>query len=307
MSDFISNKPPANKKHTQANSSKEDREKVLSSGLAQGITNEPKTKWNKAACEVVYPGNTNCEIVLGRDRDGSWSTGEGRSPKAGTSSITLLCGRIENNPNFGADAASICISENSLIDRKYDLMASSGGEQQIQTRSSIGMKADDVRMVGRRSLKIITTGEPTHASMKIHAEQGLTPSPSSNTGIDIIANNETDSLQPIVLGDNLVDALSYLAELLEQLIQLQVSYYSTQNDLNMTLIDHMHFTGFYDNISLFSEPVTFQGVKTMCNQLQDYALGLEGYLRDNLANFSKDYLSAMGGNKYINSRYNKVN
>lgn len=303
--DFVSNKKETEK--PQANDSKTLYEKVKSSGVAQGVVFEPIPDYNKADCEEVWEGTSNCMVILGRDRDGSWGTGEGRKPKRGAASITFLTGRMTNNPNLSDDGASICISENSLVDRKYDLFTPSGDGEQTQTRSSIGMKADDVRMVGRRTLRLVTTSEPPYASSKALAAMGMTPAAGSNTGIEIIANNEIDTLQPMVLGKNLEATLRELVAVIEQLIQLQIAYYGAQNDLNMTLTDHMHFTGFYDNISLFSEPVTYQGIKTICNHLQDYAMGNLKFMKNQIGDLVKDRLTETGGSKYINSAYNKVN
>jgi len=303
----ISNRPKKSEKHLDAEASKSKKEKIHSSGIAQGILAEQISDFNKAGCEKKWEGHSNCIVVLGRDRDGSWSTGEGRNPKQGTAAISLIAGRKTNNPNFSGDGASICISENSFVDRKFDLIVPSEGQQQTVARSSIGIKADDIRLVGRRTLRITTTGEPTYAAQKFLSD--ISPAASSSTGVEIVANNEIDSLQPMVLGDNLVEALEFLIKIVEQLIQLQIAFYSQQNDLNMTALDHMHYTGFYDNKSLFSDSLTLQGIKTIANHLQDYANGLANMcgMYGPLAEFENTYLKPSGAEKYINSGYNKVN
>tara|TARA_B100000073_G_scaffold342239_1_gene344997 strand:+ start:1133 stop:2059 length:927 start_codon:yes stop_codon:yes gene_type:complete len=303
----VPNKPTVSERHTEANESKTRKEIIHSSGIAQGTIEEYIPDYNTAGCEDKWEGNSNCIVVLGRDRDGSWSTGEGRNPKQGTAAISLISGRKTNNPNFSEDAASICISESSFVDRKFDLVVPSAQQKQTSPRSSVGIKADDVRLIGRRTLRIATTGEPTYALQKTLGD--ISPGASSATGIEIVANNDVDSLQPIVLGDNLVSALEHLVAIIEQLVQIQVAYYTQQNDLNMTMLDHMHYTGFYDNKSLFSDSLVFQGVKTISNHFQDYLNGLVNMLGQYgpLAQFEKDYLKPTGADKYINSTYNKVN
>lgn len=303
----IPNRPKTSEEHAEAESSKTKKEIIYSSGIAQGTIEENIPDFNTAGCEDKWEGNSNCIILLGRDRDGSWSTGEGRNPKQGTAAISLIAGRRNNNPNFSDDAASICISESSFVDRKFDLIVPSEGQKQSTPRSSIGIKADDVRLIGRRTLRIATTGEPTYILQKTLGE--ISPGPSSTTGVEIVANDDVDTLQPMVLGDNLTEALQNLVSIIEQVIQIQVAYYSQQNDLNMTLLDHMHYTGFYDNKSLFSDSLVFQGVKTISNHFQDYLNGLVNMLGQYgpLSQFEKDYLKPTGANKYINSTYNKVN
>jgi hypothetical protein len=217
---------------------------------------EPLPLFNRSNREKVFR-HKNSYIVLGKDRHASiQSTQYG----TGGSMIDLVVGRgssfkpvgsgqpyaqmpdanISLNTNFYTDAARVYISQKADIDYYFGLadVALTDKEQ----RSAVGLKADQVRIIGRRSIKIVTgkgsgKGGPNG---EFNADGGKIDGPGT---ISLIAGNytgqstvpilpfmakirgvlqdreeeELNVLQPIPKGDNLIACIRHIAAILSDL------------------------------------------------------------------------------------------
>tara|TARA_R110000824_G_scaffold4217_3_gene20057 strand:- start:2314 stop:3327 length:1014 start_codon:yes stop_codon:yes gene_type:complete len=232
-------------------------EKEPSKGMYGQGQVEPTPSFKRASCEVIYAGQNNSAIVLGRDRSASLGGGGGGEGGTQCSMIDLVTGYASAykndkgqygppdadvfvDPNFFSDGARIYITQRGDIDKYFGLAQGSErfnrrGNSNSEKRSAIGIKADHVRIVGRRHIKFITgravaegfgpTGERLSTGGVNEAGPG---------GIDFIVGNYSDAealsikakmaagtpmedlfmedyidkLQPIPKGDNLVKCLN---------------------------------------------------------------------------------------------------
>jgi|6_EtaG_2_1085325.scaffolds.fasta_scaffold00080_35 hypothetical protein len=174
-------------------------------------------------------------ITLGSDRPSSRASGTGARGHQGTSTIDLVVGRgagagkgagpqegtmVDNM--FTADAARIYISQLTNLDKHFGLAGGKYGYSQM--RSGVAIKADDIRIMGRTSVKIVTgrssgftgignDGEPNSLGGKqlpapaIELIAGDHTEPRTVYGGIANVFKEVNTLQRAVLGENLVDAL----------------------------------------------------------------------------------------------------
>tara|TARA_R100001163_G_scaffold65664_2_gene63867 strand:+ start:28710 stop:29684 length:975 start_codon:yes stop_codon:yes gene_type:complete len=205
-----------------------------------------ETFYKKAANEHVTK-NAGAYIVLGTDRPASNRDGYGTWGPDKAASIDLVVGRMASankgkgpddpsyvDPSFAADAARIHISQ--LTDIDHNIGSAKDNSPQAVARSGIVVKADQVRIVGREGVKIITgvsdgaSGFGKHGETLSTGMDIFTPSPT----ISLIAGNSTEDrvvwgglfnpreqirgLQPIPLGYVTRDAFLELAEQVGTLI-----------------------------------------------------------------------------------------
>ena len=227
-----------------------------SAGFHNSRLHEKQPIYNKTKSEKVILGENNTYIILGRDRPGKVNSGYGGKGHTRSGAIDIVVGlqgfdpaagdmsRIDpiNNPgwagggqadkNFGSlnqdvspgDAARIYISQRADIDDYFDICDGNVGRS--YSDSAIGMKADSVRIVARKGIKLVTQKNPPGRN-SIDGKIGVT------YGIDLIAGNrdmktgleglvpanpefgserEIAYLQPIPKGDNLQEYLLKIHE-----------------------------------------------------------------------------------------------
>lgn len=195
-------------------------------------------------------------IVLGTDRPDSQASGYGALGSSRAATIDLVVGRMASarggqGPNQGtfvdnslaADAARIYISQQTDVDKNFGITEGNVGNS--TARSAIALKADGVRLFGREGVKIVTgrgndwrgfgtSGEPNSAGGKISQ-----PAP----GIDLIAGNNVEprkiaggqmveTLQPVVMGLNTVDAFRDLQEVISDFMGIMQNFILIQSNIN---------------------------------------------------------------------------
>ena len=218
-------------------------------------------RFEQAPCEKIISGKNNSYIVLGRDRNASLASGYGGKGMTQCGMIDLVAGRYagwENlyeefgppgkdttvGPNFYIDAARIYISQKCDIDDYFGLAIGSEGtwantgKSMSTARSGIGIKADHVRIIAKRHIKLVTgraIGEGLGPDGEANSFGGVSQTPG---GIDFIVGNYTEDepttlvnllssigseedkkvrkLQPITKGDNLIECLKDLHFLISQ-------------------------------------------------------------------------------------------
>lgn len=134
---------------------------------------EEVPKFDKAPCETILPGFHNSFVILGRDRNASWASGNGGKGMEQCGMIDLVAGRgqliiaqndKEGNPDpldrvsfvgpmFHSDAARIYITQKAEdIDQYFGLKPSRGPH--AINKSAVAAKADQVRLIGREKVRI---------------------------------------------------------------------------------------------------------------------------------------------------------
>jgi hypothetical protein len=212
-------------------------------------------QYKKAPNEKIISKN-GAFVVLGTDRPDSQASGYGALGSSRAATIDLVVGRMASarggegpsqgtfvDNSFAADAARVYISQQTDIDKNFGIVEGYVGNS--TGRSAIGMKADGIRLFGREGIKIVTgkgnnwrgfgnSGETNSLGGKISQ-----PAP----GIDLIAGNNVEprelsggqiieTLQPVVMGLNTVDAFKDLQAVIEEFIGLMQNYVRLQSTIN---------------------------------------------------------------------------
>ena len=136
----------------------------------------------------------------------------------------------EVDNNFSKDAARIYISQKTDIDDNFNLREGKNEDGSILgtpnsvAKSGIGIKADAVRIMSREGIKLVTRADNKNsAGDSIEGDY---------YGIDLVAGNFPDGLQPIVKGDNMVECLRRLQKHIEKLDGILKGFMHMQNKLN---------------------------------------------------------------------------
>mgnify|MGYP003627683967 CR=1 FL=1 len=155
-------------------------------------------------------GQNGASIVFGTDRKDTLVSGFGAIGLP-SESMDLVVGRLassnkgegEDNcfitgPNFNADAARIYISRLTDVDLYFGIDVAQPSAQ--KGLSGVGIKADQVRIVGREGIKLVTGAMKLDKGTEVNSLGGKIPVAPK---IDLMAGNSEEALQPIVKGDNL--------------------------------------------------------------------------------------------------------
>jgi len=265
-------------------------------------------EWNSAPAEVTMENSRNASIVLGVDRNSTITSGYGGKCHTQCGAIDIVAGRmgpyvrrwdeeeeeVKANRNFALDAARIYVSQKADIDDYFDLCAGEVGMS--EAKSAIGIKADDVRLIARSGIKLVTgtnvRDSQGHRQLEIN-------------GIDLIAGNDDTDLQPIVKGCNLVNGLSELVEEIDDLREILLSFLKYQKSFNEKLISHTHYSPFYGRDTSPAFNMMSAGIQTVIKQTAQTELSIKSHAT-NLSGWERNYLSAMS-DAFICSSYNKSN
>tara|TARA_B000000557_G_scaffold201347_2_gene166582 strand:- start:14356 stop:15411 length:1056 start_codon:yes stop_codon:yes gene_type:complete len=312
---------------TGSDEAKEARRRVMG-GVGCESMIEPVPTYDQAPCETVINGANNQWIVLGRDRPGNRASGYGGAGHTHCGHIDLCVGRAssKNNGlkaagpsdddivgnNFFNDAARIYISSKTDIDKNFGL--SRGRQGNKKAHSGIGIKADAVRVIGRAGVKIVT-GKAQNVKAGAGGEKlsmgskDIRPSPK----IELIAGNQDGSsrhfsidkgfftvnnIQPAVLGDNMVEAVSELVELVNQLQGALVNFAAQQSILNGILAIHTHPVALAYTTP--SPELAAAGINNTIKMVTDVHIPLFSQ-KVNTMFYEMNYLQPFGM-QYINSR-----
>jgi hypothetical protein len=164
-------------------------------------------------------------------------------------------------------------------------------------KSAIAIKADDIRIISRQGIKLVTATDPKNS------QGGLVKSAS---GIDLIAGNDDADMQPLVKGDNLADFLEQLVHKISVLDGTLINYINYQLQFNEGVMNHYHRSPFGAIVtSPDIDVLPFVGPSVANKQFGNTAASLARH-KSNLKKLSNNYLNK-GAKKYINSRNNNTN
>ncbi len=244
------------------------------------------------------PGHYNTFVVLGKDTPTRTDSGYSRHPGSGM--IDLVVGRvssfrdgkgapppksdtkggIESKKSFVVannmfdDAARIYISQRTDIDKNFAL--AEGIQRHRYNVSAIGIKADEVRVIGRSGVKIVT-GAALLDKSEEKSSKGNTLDPAPT--IELIAGNFTETrrrisplpgkiffeertLQPIVTADRLELALRAQMEMLSSFMSSYSIFIRQQELFNTAMMSHTHTVGPVPGVALPSTRAISSGLGT---------------------------------------------
>jgi hypothetical protein len=308
------------------------RSKDPLAGLDNTQIKENVPKYNKAHCEKMYKGDNNTWIILGRDRPMGWSSGYGGKGHTRAGAIDIVVGiqgfapnhKQSVEKNFGSmgndkpgDAARIYISQRADIDNYFDICDGSVGNSKAM--SAIGIKADSVRIMGRRGIKIVTGQSPQQKT-------SLGGSIPAQFGIDLIAGNRDSVpatsgedpkvagfpvtmtqpyLQPIPKGLNLKDCLTEIFDAIGNINSILQSFLSKQMIINVQLAGSP-IISISTPVPVISQSTAITVIPaSVMDQLANDVAQLAAQSIE-LNAIKADYLLESGP-IYINSRFNRTN
>lgn len=252
--------------------------KGFQAGIANKPLMEPIPSIDIADSERVIQGNNNAFIILGRDRPSHIMSGFGAQGATQAGRIDLIAGigasylnedgqRLPPSedtvlsPNFAMDGARVYISQKTHLD-KYMGLADVDGDSP-PGRSGIGLKADTIRMHSRGDIKIVTgrgnfgglgtdgeplsTGGRNEVSGKICFIAGNYTGERNVPRFDILKpfgreRSNRSTLQPLILGDNLVQCLSDILTSISRLSRLVGDNQQQIAQISSKLALHTHIT-----------------------------------------------------------------
>lgn len=220
---------------------------------------------------------------------------------------TTIQGSVETNPNFFVDAARIYISQKTDVDKNFGI-GEFGNQNSLNqkpdgkdigkygAKSAVVAKADNIRLIGRESLKLVTgTDEFNSAGGRV----------SGKHGIELVAMNKFEDLQPLVKGDNLALALTMLVKNVEAMAEIFQANMHYQMKFNKALQQHTHVTPFFGIPALPSETAIISGIQCDVEEMVNTELSLVKHIT-NIQGFIANFL-ADSGDSYICSSLNKTN
>lgn len=318
-------------------------EKEKRVGKNQGIANknlrEAQPTYEKASSEKIEKGKNNSFIIQGRDRPGNLYSGYGGRGATHAGRIDLIVGIGSSyrhkggtygppnkdtivNPNFAMDAARVYISQKADIDRYMGL-----AEVPMQApagRSTIGLKADTIRIHSRQDIKIVT-GRARYEGLGRDGERLSNGGVNETVGtISLIAGNHTgkekrqyldilrpfgrtddsrNKLQPIPKGENLSECIEDIVKAIEELSALVGGNTAMIGKMNTHLINPLNHNATAPGAPTTFTLGTYVTVAAPFVALQlGKAIGARQLSNKNLAMIKFNYLSKYGSD-YINSRY----
>lgn len=274
-------------------------------GVGQETITENVPRFNRSETELLFEGQNNSSIVLGRDRPGDIFSGFGGAGQKRCGSIDLVAGRVsamaietKNNENVAADnnifldASRISILQRTNVDENFYLTKGKVGQRTGQ--AAIVLKSDNLRFISREGIKLVTGTDKYDSNGKLITKI---------YGIDLIAGNDDKELQPIPKGENLVEFLS------ETLLKTVARHGSEMATIYKILIQicgviagHIHST------PAGPSGPSVELIASMSPAIGESSLHLQNLQTEqiNITTSKLNYLSIFG-KKYINSRYNNTN
>ena len=289
-------------------------------GVNSTAMSEPMPEYLAAPCEKVIAGANNTYIILGRDRPFDRASGKAGRGESHCGMVRIIAGlqgysakavneegkKLFADPDLEKDAASIYISQKAVIDDYLSL--STEPNQTIDPdnpKSAIALKADEVRVVSRQDIKMVTgTDKKTAQGNDIQ----------STYGIHLVGGNKAEDLEPMVRGDQLVKYLKKLQEEISKLNGIFAGYIDYQNNINLAFMTHYHDV--LPNL-LLTMPSFHAWPDTISGITKQFSRSLRSLVtqKTNLASIEENYLSSTNYGKnesksspaYILSGFHKLN
>ena len=142
------------------------------------------------------------------------------------------------------DAARVYISQKCNIDGILNLDWEWGNgvgtTSDDSPRSAVALKADTIRIVGRENIKLVTRSDQYNS---LGGDVGNIST--KGYGIDLVALDDNNSLQPLVKGKNLQDCLAAIVDSINELRGLFNNFVEADRTMTRMLINHNHHGAFF--------------------------------------------------------------
>ena len=185
------------------------------------------------------------------------------------------------------------MSQRTDVDDNFNLPKGTVGF--AQAKSAVAIKADAVRLIARDGIKLVTGTD-------VYDGQGIRID--IQEGIDLIAGNNDEDLQPLVKGRNLAEALQEIIDLIADMNGVVTSLTTQYFQLVTALMIHTHIS------TVPGSPVTPSpdfAVSAISQYSQLMKLFLDLVIHQkNTVSTKHDYTYETGGG-YINSIFNNTN
>tara|TARA_R100000458_G_C8263975_1_gene239230 strand:+ start:66 stop:1136 length:1071 start_codon:yes stop_codon:yes gene_type:complete len=231
--------------------------KHSANGIGGAPVPEARAIYIEGDTEKVVTGKTNAYVSFGKDRPSTIESGYGGLGHTQASAVNIVAGPMsflmksvdENqeklyfNPSFEFDASRIYLSQKADIDGYMGLHESPGAPKSV-TRSAIAMRSDAVRITARENIRLVTgfgEGRESDYDRRFNSQGSRTYSVG---GIDLVAGNDTTDMQPLVKGDNLVDALRSIIDEIDKLNGIVNDFIHYQTLFNDVVIRHEHISSY---------------------------------------------------------------
>ena len=271
--------------------------------------------------KVIRKGNAS--VKLGKDRHTNRFSGTGGKGQSHCAAIDIVAGNLgfnaksRNNrqqkifvdPDFRLDAARIYLSQKSDVDGYFGLKRPSGGGSTSDAKgyykSTVALKADTIRVIGRESIRLVTRTD------QLDSQGGeLSNADKSGYGIDLIAMNDPDDLQPMVKGENLKDCLNAMLQVIENVATILDNFVTYQQSMNRAVMSHTHMSPFFGTETAPDfKQVMMSGIENVINVALNCQVPMIADIPLSNVALVNDYLDNSGasGDKYILSLYNRTN
>jgi hypothetical protein len=241
------------------NQAKSERER--SAGIDGDYNFQKVPEFKKTEYENVIQGPYASHICLGADRINSrkgLQYGDGKGGQgvfasshidlvAGLDSVDTYKGRVPTvplNPDAFRDASRVYISENCDVDKQF--MCSEGSIGNVENKAAVVVKSDQVRIIGREGIKIITGTDTWNSrGREIYGVAGIDFIPGNIStmtpdGIMLKLSSGHDILQPVPRGHHLVACFEDIIEKVENVIMTIDSFLKAQQKFNNKIMKHTH-------------------------------------------------------------------
>ena len=224
-------------------------------------------------------------------------------PELKTENILIGENKQVAHPGYMMDSARIYLSQMSDVDKYFNIPSVRQKANKKIPSSGIVLKADRVRMVSRKDIKIMTIGG---APPEIFDSMGNEIT--SIGGIHLIAGSgppNTGKQQPIPKGITLVEGINKLIDQVDKLSDLVFEFCRAQIEYNGVLATHFHHSPFWAAPTTHSPTTAPAGIKTIVDEFTRVEAGIL-FLKKNLGGVKLNYFNS-GGSSYVNSVYNTTN
>ena len=298
----------------RAEAAKEDRLNTITGGELGTPIEDIIREYIPSPDEVVWPPDyktRSSAIVFGKDKAHEPTFGD-YNGKQGSYAVDIVVGRLSSQrgkapdgvilqtPHYGTDAARIYISQRTDIDKNFGL--ADGNIGSAKDKSGIGIKADGVRIIGRRGVKIVTgrmkgQNETDSKGKRIPTAAPIELIAGNNTGDRQVAmgfpNGGTETikaLQPLLKGDNTVAAFKEISEILGRVMGALLNLTLLQTTFNSTIGVTIYPLAHYPSVASLTATQLLANVQNSIYQS-----------RINKTMWEVNYLETFGG-KYICSK-----
>ena len=157
------------------------------------------------------------------------------------------------------------------------------------------MKADNVRIVARHGIKLVTRTDDTYSTGGKNSGEVR--------GIDIIAGNDDSDLQPMVKGKNIRELLKFIIADYKNMMGYVHDAILAQNKFNSVLANHTHA----DPLSGITGPSIETSISATLKGLRDAIQMYPTQINQIINSTALEIEFLTGENRYILSKKNHVN